>query len=485
LMRQLLVESATLSLLGAAAGLLLTMWSVRLVPLLVPPMTLSDLIDLRVDGRVLGITLGLSCFATIAFGLLPAWRATRIDVGPLLKSDTSPALGQMRWFTLRNILVAGQVAVALVFLALAALFVRGFGTGQESDFGFTQRKLLLVTVGLTGGRGSIDNCAQLADRLRALPGVRAVGVGSWVPLALNGGGARVRVVPPGAASPAGEKAEPIKSVSIEPGYFATLGLPLIRGRDFTTRDNAAGARVVVISEVMAKRFWPDEDPIGKIIRTGEREPVSREVVGVARDLINPTRSGAPDPCVYLPLRQESRGEVRLLVATQGEPAELAGLVRDEIRRVKDQFALMDLTTMNAQLRFALFPQWVGAWLGGVLGLLAFVLAISGLYGVVAYAVSRRTREFGIRIALGAAPNDAVWLVLKQGAMLALAGVGVGLPIAIAAGKLMRGLLFGISPADPIALAGASLLVIGVAITASYFPARRATRINPVEALRAE
>ena len=486
LMRQLLVEGAVLSLLGAAAGLLLTMWSVRLVPLLIPPTMVSHLIDLRVDGRVLGLTLGLSCFATIAFGLFPAWRATRVDVGPLLKSDTSPALGQSRWFTVRHVLVTGQVAVALVFLAVAALFVRGFGNGQQSDFGFTQKKLLLAMVGVSGGREGLDDCDQLQERLRALPGVRAVSVGSWAPLALSGGGATVRVVPPGEAASGSVQGQPVKGVSVGPGYFATLGIQLIRGRDFTARDDAAGARVAIVSEAMAKRFWPDENPVGKIFRAGNRSPAPREVVGVARDLIDPLQAGAaPAPCLYLPLRQEPRGELRLLIATQGEAADLAGLVRGEIRRFGDRLVLLDVTTMGTQLRTALFPQWVGAWLGGVLGLLAFVLAVSGLYGVVAYSVSRRTRELGIRMALGARPVDALWLVLRQGLTLGLAGVSVGLPAAVAAGFALSRVVFGLNPADPVALAGASLLVVAVALAASYFPARRAARVDPMIALRAE
>jgi predicted permease len=487
LMRQFLVEGAMLSLLGAAAGLLLTIWSIDLVPLLLQPMMFSHLVDLRVDGRVVGLTLGLSCFATIAFGLFPAWRATRVDVGPLLKSDTSPVLGPSRWFTMRNALVTGQVAVALIFLALAALFARGFGNGQRSDFGFTQKNLLCALVELNGGREGIDDCDQLQERVRALPGVRAVGAGTWVPFALSGGGASMHVVPPGDTASGGAQGQPVLSVSVEPGYFATLGIRLIRGRDFTARDDGAATRVVIVSESIAKRFWPGEDPLGKIFRAGNHDLTPREVVGVAHDLTDPMGSGAaPAACLYLPLRQEPQSEVRLLIATQENgPAGLAGLVRDEVRRFKDRIVLLDLTTMNAQLRFALFLQWVGAWLGGVLGLLAFVLAVSGLYGVVAYAVSRRTREIGIRMALGARPVDALWLVLRQGLALGLAGICVGLPVAAAAGFALSRALFGIEPADPVALAGASFLVVGVALLASYFPARRATRVDPVTALRAE
>jgi predicted permease len=486
LIRMLLVESVLLSLLGAAAGLALTLWGVSLVPALLPPTMSAHVLDLRVDGRVVGLTLGLSCLATMAFGLLPAWRATRIDVGPLLKSDTSPTLGGTHWFTVRNVLVVGQVAVALVFLAVAALFIRGFGRGQQSDFGFTQKNLLLAMVALNGGQQGIGDCEQLQERLRALPGVRAVSAGSWAPLAISGGGATVHVMPPGNDAPTTSRSQPVKWVSIEPGYFGTLGIRLLRGRDFTARDDGAGTRVAIISEAMAKRYWPDEDPVGQILRAGDRELAPREIVGIVRDLVDPRRPGAaPEPCLYLPLRQEFRNEVRLLVAPQGNPAALAGLVRNEIRRFNNRLMLIDVTTMGAQLRMALSLQWVGAWLGGVLGLLAFVLAVSGLYGVVTYAVSRRTRELGIRLALGARPIDALWLVLRQGLTLGVVGVGLGLPAAVAAGIVLRGALFGIGPADPVALATASLLVVAVALLACYLPARRASRVDPLVALRAE
>jgi predicted permease len=311
-------------------------------------------------------------------------------------------------------------------------------------------------------------------------------LGTWAPLALSGDGATVRVLPPGAEASNTARDEPVKSVSVEPGYFATLGIPLLHGRDFGARDDAAGTRVAIVSEAMAKHYWPGENPVGKIFRAGDGELTPREIVGVARDLVDPYRpSAATEPRVYLPLRQEFRGDVRLLIATQHDPVEIAGLVRSEIRHFEDRLMLAEVTTMGVQLRTALFQQWMGAWLGSVLGLLAFVLAVSGLYGVVAYAVSRRTRELGIRLALGARPADTLWLVLRQGLILGMVGVGLGLPLAVAVGFALRGLLFGLAPADPVALIGASLLVIGVALLASYLPARRALRVDPVEALRSE
>jgi hypothetical protein len=340
LIRLLLVESTLLSLLGAAAGLLLTTWCIQLVPALLPPMMSAHVIDLRVDGRVLGLTLGLSCLATIAFGLLPAWRATRLDIGPLLKSDTSPALGGTRWFTLRNILVVGQVAVALVFLAVAALFIRGFGRGQQRDLGFTQKNLLLAAVGLMGGRERIADCEQLQEHLRALPGVRAVSLGTWAPLALSGDGATVRVLPPGAEASNTARANPSSrspsNPAISPRSASRCSAGAISGRATTPparawRSSARRWRSTIgrVKIPWAKSFAPEmaNSPHAK-------SSVSRAIWSTRID-----PSAATEPRVYLPLRQEFRGDVRLLIATQHDPVEIAGLVRSEIRRFEDRLML--------------------------------------------------------------------------------------------------------------------------------------------------
>ncbi len=477
-MRYLLAEALLLSFVGGALGLLFTSWGLGVVPTILPPMLASWAPEMSIDGRVLGLTAGLSVVATLAFGLVPAWRASRVDVSTMLKSD-SVHLGKT---PSRNVLVVVQVMVAVVFLGIAALFVRGFLAGAGRDLGFTERNILFTY--LVPERRMPRELSSVLDEVRqtvaALPGVRSVTLASSVV-----GGRPIPLLTPEDQKAGNAAGRPLPCNLVDPGYFATLGIPLLQGRDFTTHDNEAGGRVAIVSESMAKRLWPGERAVGQTLFAGRGELQPREVVGVVRDVADLSERQTTDPLYYLPMRQERFGDLILIVKTKTAPAEFAGPVRAALKRMDASLSTFLFDTIGGRLRVVLLPQWFAAWLGGVLGGLAFVLAISGLYGVVSYAVSRRTREIGIRIALGAAPRDAVWLVLRQGALLALIGVGLGLPLAVGVGVVARNGLYGISATDPVALAGAALLVVAVAALASWIPARRAAGVNPVEALRAE
>ena len=477
-MRYLLAEALLLSLGGGVLGLLFTTWGLGVVPTILPPMLSSWVPEMHVDERVLAMTFGLSVFATLAFGLVPAWRASRLDVSTMLKSD-SVHLGKT---PSRNVLVVAQVMVAVVFLGIAALFVRGFLAGAGRDLGFTERNVLFTN--LLPERRLPRELSSVFDEVRqtvaALPGVRSVTLASGVL-----GGRPVPLLTPEDQKAGNAAGRPMPCNLVDPGYFTVFGIPLLQGRDFTTHDNRAGGRVAIVSEGMAKRLWPGESAVGQTLFAGRRELLPREVVGVVRDVSDLGERPQTDPLFYLPLRQEQSGDLTLIVNTKTAPADLAGPVRDALKRMDSSMSTFMFDTIGGRLRIVMLPQWFGAWLGGVLGGLAFVLAISGLYGVVSYAVSRRTREIGIRVALGAAPRDAVWLVLRQGVILAVIGVCLGLPLAVGVGVVVRSGLFGISPADPVALAGSAVLVIAVAALASYLPARRAARVNPIAALRAE
>lgn len=477
-MRYLLAESLLLSMGGGALGLLFTAWGLGVVPTVLPPMLASWAPEMSVDERVLGMTLGLSVFATLAFGLVPAWRASRLDVSTMLKSD-SVHLGKT---PSRNVLVVVQVMVAVVFLGIAALFVRGFQAGAGRDLGFTERNVLFTN--LLPERRLPRELSSVLDDVRqtvaALPGVRTVTLANGVL-----GGRPVPLLTPEDQKAGNAAGRPMPCNLVDPGYFAVFGIPLLQGRDFTTHDNRAGGRVAIVSEGMAKRLWPGESAVGQTLFAGRSGLLPREVVGVVRDVSDLGERPQTDPLFYLPLRQEQSGDLTLIVNTKTAPADLAGPVRDALKRMDSSMSTFMFDTIGGRLRIVMLPQWFGAWLGGVLGGLAFVLAISGLYGVVSYAVSRRTREIGIRVALGAAPRDAVWLVLRQGVILAVIGVCFGLPLAVGVGVVVRSGLFGISPADPVALAGSAVLVVVVAGLASYLPARRAARVDPMVALRAE
>jgi predicted permease len=489
LVRQLLLESLLLALAGAGVGLLLTSWATRVVPAIVPPAMITLTPELHVDGRVLALTIALSAIATAVFGLLPAWRATRADVGLLLQAGAGPLTGGARWVNGRHVLVVCQLAISLVFLVGAGLFVRGFARGGQSDLGFTEKSILLVSFapemcGLTRAQ-SLAYSIELQERVRAIPGVRSVSAAARAPLSLNGQGATVRVLLPGDVAEGESPGRRVKFNSIEPGYLDTLGISIRQGRDFTARDDGTSARVAIISEATARQFFPGQDPVGKTIRVVGGQLTACEIVGVVRDVAISGPGEAPTPYLYVPLRQMPRGDVTLLAATHIDPTAVAALVREEMRRLDSRVFPISTESMGTLMRFALLPQWIGAWLGGVLGALAAVLALSGLYGSISHSVTRRTREIGVRMALGAQGSETLMLVLRQGLGLALAGVTLGLPAAVGLGFIMRRTLLGISPADPAVLAGASLLVIVVALAACIGPARRATRVDPLIALRAE
>lgn len=474
--RYLLVEASLLSLAGGALALLLTLWGISAIPSLLPPVFAWIAPEVHVDARVIGLTFGLATFATLAFGLMPALRASRLDVSAMLKADVVH-LGKT---PSRNVLVVAQVTVAMTFLALGALFVRGFSKGVSGDLGFSERNLLLSHVVPERPRDRSLLIDEMRDALRPLPGVRGVTAAN----ALTGG-RPVPVLTPDDAQSGNARGRPFPCNAVDADYFSTIGLPLLAGREFTAHDAAGAAPVAIVSESFAKRFWPDQNPVGQTLFAGRNDLLPREIVGVVRDVIDLSGRTARDPLFYLPLRQERSGDLMLIVKTEGPPTALARSVREALRRMDTPTASIIVETVSDRLRMTLFPQWIGAWLGGVLGILAFALAVSGLYGVVAYSVSRRTRELGIRIAMGASPSDAVWLVLRQGLTLSVIGVIAAAPVAIGVGQVLRRLLVGIEPTDPVALAGSSLLVISVATLASWLPARRATHVNPVEALRAE
>ncbi len=477
-MGSLLVEGLLLALAGGALALLFTSWGLGAIPALFPARVAHWLPPLTADVHTLALTFGLSLFATLVFGLAPALRATRLDVAAMLKAGGA-RLGRL---PSRSILVVVQVMIAMVFLAVAALFVRAFVAGSERDLGFTERNVLFA--GVTTRHRVGRDLAPLLDEIRrtvgSLPGVRGVTLANGVL-----GGQPFQVRAPGDDVSGNAAGRPMLCNLVDPGYFAALGIPLLQGRDFAAHDDRAGGRVAIVSESVARHFWPGQNPVGQTFFAGRTELAPREVVGVVRDAAILGDHIRTEPMFYLPLRQDSGGSLMLIVNTRQAPGKLAAPIRRALGRMDSSMTAFAFDTVPDMLRLAMLPQWILAWLGGVLGGLAFVLAVTGLYGVVAYAMARRTRELGIRIAIGAAPRDAVWLMLRQGLGLALIGVFLGLPVAVGVGVALRSGLYGTSPADPLALAGASILVVTVATLASYMPARRAARIDPVEALRDE
>jgi putative ABC transport system permease protein len=477
IIRQLLAEGLLLSALGVIPGLLLTAWANGALPALVPPNLLLFLPKPHIDHRVLAVTGLLALLATIVSGLAPAWRAGGTDLSAILKGEI--ALGSKGWSRLRgrNVLVVGQLIVSVVFLVTAAFLVRALVRCNAIDLGFEKKPVLQLLLPGPGQRSQ-----ELLERIGAIPGVHQATLARRAPLALSGGGAVQKVfLPEGQA--AGDTAGQAMGFNIvAPNYFQMMGIRLLRGRPFEEKD---GSRVVIISEAMARRWWPQGDPIGRLIRVGRPSAAPVEIIGVVRDVVRNEIGETPEPFIYIPLRDNGGGEMTLLVETKGDASAVLALVRRELRSFDERLEPFMVDTQKQTIRVAVLPQFAAAWIFGVLGLLAFAMSAAGLYGVVAYSVARRTHEIGVRVALGAQASDTMKMVLRQGLVLALSGLAAGLPLAYAVGKLLQSGVYGIDPFDPGVFLAALVLVIGVVLSASFFPARRAMRIDPMVALRCE
>lgn len=487
LVRQLLTESAVLATVGAALGLLLATWATDLLLAAELPVPVRLEFDLSPDGRVLGFTALVAAAATLAFGLAPALRVSGVAPGETLRSESMAATGGRRRLTLQNALVVAQVALSLVLVVGALLFVRTLQHTAGVDLGFRPDNLLLVSVepppGSAPGADADALGLEMRERVAALPGVVAATWADRVPLDLASG--RRWVVVEGYEPRTGEDME-FHNMRVGPGYFETLGVPLLRGRGLEEADREGAPGAVVVNEAFARRFWPDGDALGRRIGiSGSAGPVL-EIVGVTTTgkYLSPVEEERP--FIYFPaLQVPGRGPFTLHVRTAGDPTSLASAVRREIAATAPGWIVTAVRTMDDQLGVALLPQRLAAGALGLFGTLALGLAALGLYGVVAYAVAQRTREFGIRIALGAEGNAILRMVLRQGAGLVGTGVAIGMAGTLAVARLLEGLLLGTSALDPLAFGGAAATLVGVALLASWVPARRAVRVDPVVALRGE
>ncbi|MFC1633705.1 ABC transporter permease [Planctomycetota bacterium] len=488
LLRQLLTESLLLSFLGTVLAVLLARWAVSLLPALIPDMIIPLLPELRLDRRVLTMVFMLMGLATLFFGLIPALRVTRINPAVHTKEGVSSSHGKRRTFG-RNTLVIGQLAVSLIFLGTTGLFMRGYVAGLSMDLGFQNKEMLLVKI-CPGAFGLNRNQAQayytkLIEQVEAVPTVKRASLASFVPFSPSGGGARKQVYVPGDNADVSQQGRAWPYNVIHPDYFKTMGIPVRQGRVFNERDCTSDAKVAMISETAARRFWADKDPIGEWLFIGGTQGRAYQIVGIVRDIRITDLITPPEPYLYLPCGQENRGSMTLLVETQGKTGLAAEPIRRVMQTVNRNILTHNVTTLKQQVHVVLLPQWIASWLLGVLGFSAFTMAIAGLYSLVSYSVARRTHEIGIRMAVGARFMDILITVLRQGLTLAVIGVCLGLPVVLGLGYILRSELFGLNPADPIVLVGTSLLVIAVAVLAACLPARRAAKIDPMEALRYE
>jgi len=382
--------------------------------------------------------------------------------------------------------VIAQVSLSMILLTCAGLLVRTFIYSLHVDLGFQRKNLLVADVSPPYEQAQArEFYRQLLERVRALPGVRQVTLARRPPLWSSEGGMAQAVEIPGRQLQPGEAKPLVKFNIVDYNYFHTLGIPFLRGRDFDEHDGPDTPKVIIISEAMARRFWPNEDPLGKFVHASD-DPgrVNRQIVGVVGDARISSIQEVPEPYMYLPFAQ-SNMSVMLLTETAGDPLQLGNQVRAEVEALDSKVPVLSISTLGLVIRSSVYEQQIAATVVGALGAVGLFLAAIGLYGVISYAVVQRTREIGIRMALGAQRQGVLRLVLWQGVSLTAIGIAVGLAVSLAVTRLMSDLLYGVRPRDPVTFAVSSAIVILIAMMASYIPALRAMRVDPVVALRYE
>lgn len=489
LVRQLLAESVLLSGVGGSLGFLLASWGVHFLDAVRP--ATGPRIAMRMDLSVALFSLGLSLVTGVLFGLIPALQASRTDVNQELRGYDALGMaprqgpGGFRRLKLRNLLVTFEIAMALVLLIGASLMTKSFQRLQLSDLGFRPDHLLMMRVDLPSRRypafQAASFCEQLDQRFQALPGVESVSVASDSPFSGNRSSTNFTIEGRDSVEPG---SEPVADYSIvSPRHFETLGTALLRGRDFTVEDRDGTPRVIIINQTMARRFWPGLDPIGKRIHISSPQGfMSAEIVGLVANMKHRLPEGER-PVFYRPLLQSPIHNLTLLLRTTTEPKGLIESARREVLSLDRELPAYEIKTMEERVKDWLSGSRFSALMLSIFAGIALMLAVLGVYGLVAYSASQRTREIGIRMALGAQPVDVFKLVLSEGLVLSLTGVGLGLAGAFALTRLLRGLLYGVGTMDLSTFAGASLVLCCVALVASYVPARAAAKVHPTAALQ--
>jgi predicted permease len=483
LVMQLVVESLLVFAAAGAAGLLLARWLVSALMTLVPRLPVPLGVDLQLDWRVLTFTLVVSLVTGLVAGVVPALQSTRLDLVPALKSDTGGAATRHR---LRSGLLVAQIAFSMLLLVVGGLFTRTLAHARSIDPGFDPRGVYMASLDL--GLANYDStagqrvAAAILDRARAIPGVQSAALAAMLPLGGGGLGlGSIKVV--GHEPPAGRGGWREDWNVVTPGYFATMRIPLVRGRDFAESDREGAGDVAILNEAFAAALFPGQDPVGRTL-TNDGRVVT--VIGVARDAKYRSLGEPPRNFIYVPLAQRYMGRTNLLVRTApGATASVAAPARRLMQDVDPRLPILRQQTMEEQTATSLFPQRVALYVSGGLGTVALLLALLGIYGVTAFSVSQRTREIGVRMALGAQRSHVLGLALRQGVVLAGVGVLLGSLAALGATRLLATLLYGVAPTDAIAFGGAALALAVAAVAASWVPARRAAGVDPIIALRSE
>jgi predicted permease len=485
IVRQLLTESLLLALCGGIAGVLLSQWGVRI---LVGLVTKETPLETRPDLLILGFTSVAAMGSGLLFGLLPAIRASRTDLSGAMKEKSRSNTARSR-FGIASALVVTQVCLSMVLLTGAGLFARSLLKLQEEEVGFNREKVLLVSVDprLGGYKGSeLPSLYQRSlERLKTLPGVHSVSVSSSSPMS---GSTRTSNITIQGYVPAPQEEMFVNQVSVGPDFNRTLGVPLFQGREIRATDTTAEHKVAMVNQAFVDRYFKNQNPIGRIFDFGDEiDPKNQiEIIGVIGNIKAADARRAAAETVYEPIFQDDDAfSAEFQIRTLGEPSDLGTTVREALAQIDPKLPVFGVTTLNNQLQSTFKQDRLIAQLVSFFGLLALMLAAIGLYGVMTHGVVRRTNEIGIRMALGARRANILWLVLKETLLLVIVGLVIGIPLALGAGKLISNQLFGLRPSDPLALIVASGVLTLVALLAGFLPARRATKVDPLVALRDE
>jgi macrolide transport system ATP-binding/permease protein len=488
LVQQLLTESVVLSGLGAFVGVALAWWITRFISTVSLPIPIPLALDVSLDWRVLAFTAGAAGLTGIIAGLVPALRAARQDLVPDLKGEVVARRVGGRRLAMRDVLVVAQIAVTGLLLVSAGLLLRSVSAAEQAGVGFRPGGLAIVSLDL--GMLRYDEAraesffTEAEQRLQAIPGVVATARASRLPFSLNFNQSSTAV--PGHQQAPEEVGPAIDSAIVSPSFFDTLEIPVLEGRGFLEQDTLDSPRVAVVNETMARRYWPGESAVGRhFFERTLSSGLPVEIVGVVADHRLRTVGEGLLPAIYRPSTQQASTYAVLVARTEGDETALLAGMRSAVLALEPDALFLDNQTMRQQMSATLFPIRAAAVLVTAFGSVGLLLAAIGLYGVIAFSVSRRTREIGIRMAVGARPADVLALVLRQGAVIGIGGLVAGFVLAAAATQVVAGALYGVSVADPVAWGGAAAMLVSIAVVANVLPARRAMRVQPTQALRAD
>jgi predicted permease len=484
LVQQLLTESLLLAIIGGVAGVLLSRIALAVLLGANLPLPLPISLDVSLDARVLTFAIIASGVAGILFGLVPALQATRPAVIEWIKNENVGG-GPGRRLTMRSALVVSQVAVSLLLVITAALFLRSLQARMHVDPGFGKAPAAMVWFTIPADKFDSTRRVAVLDEIErrsaAIPGVRAVGVTDNILLnPLSQQGKRINVA--GFTPPKGQFGFDIDYAAADSGFFDAAGITILRGRNFTTADGPSAPRVAIINEVLAQRFWPNRDPIGQTFRA---DTTTFRIIGVARNTKVRSLGEAPRGFIFGAYRQQFSNNPMLIARTDGNAERTAVRLLSAVRETSPDLFVLQAKTLSSHLAAMVLPARLGAIAFSLFAGLALALAVLGVYGVVSYAVARRTREVGIRLAVGASPTGVVRLLMREGMTLVVVGAAIGLALGILATRLLEALLFGVRAGDPLTFVGAPLLLLAVGAVASLLPARRASRIDPARVLKTE